>query len=133
MTEPMDIIEMLITDSGEDCRRGMKDKMKKKRHPYACFFAIALVIVLCAVVSVLHEKNIDSDFRPFLENVIKCSYVNQYPLSDEVCTLICVNDISILPVPLILCYPLHDRKAVNVTGSKPGFLFLNNQKSICQP
>lgn len=89
MTEPMDIIEMLKTNCGEDCRRGMKDKMKKKRHPYACFFAIALVIVLCAVVSVLHEKNIDSDFRPFLENVIKtCSYVDQYPHSDEVCTLI---------------------------------------------
>lgn len=37
MIELMDIIEMFIIDSGVDCRRGMKDKMKKKRYFYVCF------------------------------------------------------------------------------------------------
>lgn len=63
MIELMVIIEMLIIDSGEDCRRGVNDKEEKKVYCiYVCFFVIVLVIVLCVVVSVLYENNIDFDF-----------------------------------------------------------------------
>jgi hypothetical protein len=62
------------------------------------FFAVVLIISLCIAVSVLHEKKkpsqVDYVLHPTLEKaVIKaCSYVDQYPLSNEIYAMTCVNE-----------------------------------------
>lgn len=59
---------------------------------------ISLIISLCTVVGILHEKQnsypLDCILKPtFQKDIYKtCPYVDQYPLTNEVYARICVND-----------------------------------------
>jgi hypothetical protein len=99
MAEQMVMMELLTSDCGNDCKGMLKEKLKKKIGiVLTSSFAIVLIISLCIAVSVLHEKKkpsqVDCVLRPTLEKVVikTCSYVDQYPLSNEVYAMICVND-----------------------------------------
>jgi hypothetical protein len=95
----MVMMELLTSDCGTDCKGMLKEKLKKKIGIIIpSFLVITLIISLCVVVSVLHQKQkpnlVDCVLRPTFErDVIKtCSYLDQYPLSNEVYANICVND-----------------------------------------
>ena len=99
MAEQMVMMELLTSDCGNDCKGMLNEKLKKKIWvAVPSFFAVVLIISLCIAVSVLHEKKIptmvDCVLHPTLEKgVIKpCSYVDRYPLSNEVYAMICIND-----------------------------------------
>lgn len=99
MAEQMVMMELLKNDCGKDCKGMLGENLKKKMEiVILSFFAVALIISLCIVVSVLHEKKtptrIDCVLRPTLEKGVfkACSYVDQYPLSKEVYAMICVNE-----------------------------------------
>lgn len=99
MAEQMVMMELLKNDCGKDCQGMLREKLKTKmKIVIPSFFAVALIISLCIVVSVLHEKKkttqIDCVLRPTLEKGVfkACSYVDRYPLSNEVYAMICVND-----------------------------------------
>lgn len=95
----MVMMELLTSDCGNDCKGMLKEKLKKKIGiVMSSSFAVVLIISLCIAVSVLHEKKkpsqVDCVLHPTLEKaVIKtCSYVDQYPLSNEIYAMICVNE-----------------------------------------
>lgn len=99
MTEQMVMMELLTNNCGNECKGMLKDELKKRiKIIIPGIFAVALIISLCVVVSVLHQKKkddtlIDCVLRPTLKTELKtCSFVDQYPLSNEIYVRICVNE-----------------------------------------
>lgn len=95
----MVVMELLTNECGQDCKGMLREKLKKRiENVLPIFSAVALIFSLCIVVSVLHEKKmstqVDCVLRSTLESVVnkKCSFADQYPLSNEVYAMICVND-----------------------------------------
>lgn len=99
MAEKMVMMELLTNDCGNECKAMLKEKLKKNiTIVMSSIFAIVLITTLCITVGVLHEKKtptqVDCVLHPTLENdLIKtCSYVDRYPLSNEVYVMICANN-----------------------------------------
>lgn len=96
----MVMMELLTNNCGNECKGMLKDELKKRiKIIIPGIFAVALIISLCVVVSVLHQKKkkddtlIDCVLRPTLNSALKtCSFVDQYPLSNEIYVRICVNE-----------------------------------------
>lgn len=96
----MDMMELVTNECGQDCKGMLREKLKKRIEIVLpiFFFAVALIFSLCIVVSVLHEKKmstlVDCVLRSTLGSVVikKCSFADQYSLSNEVYAMICVND-----------------------------------------
>lgn len=77
MAEQMVVMELLKSDSAKDM---LKEKLKKNiRIVIPSFMAIGLIISLCTVVS---EKDMHKT----------CSYMDRYPLSNDVYAMICDNE-----------------------------------------
>lgn len=99
MAEQMVMMELLTNNCGNECKGMLNDELKKRiKIIIPGIFAVALIISLCVVVSVLHQKKkddtlIDCVLRPTLKTDLKtCSFVEQYPLSNEIYVRICVNE-----------------------------------------
>lgn len=96
----MVMLDLLTNNCGKDCKSVIREQVRKRiAIIIPGFFAVALIISLCIVVGVLHEKkkktftHMDCVLRPTLETAIKpCSFVDQYPLSNEIYARICVNE-----------------------------------------
>lgn len=91
MAEQMVMMELVTNERGKDCKGMLREKLKKRTEiVLPIFIADALIFSLCIVVSVLHEKKmsslVDCVLRLTLESVVnkKCSFADQYPLSNEV-------------------------------------------------
>jgi hypothetical protein len=100
MAEQMLFTELLTGHCGEECKGMVTEKLKKRKWILIPgFIMIALIISLCAVVSVLHEKqnnhNVDCVLRPTFKKYDHhkvCPHVDRYPLSNDIFVRICVND-----------------------------------------
>jgi len=99
MAEQMVMLDLLTNNCGKDCKAVIREQVRKRiAIIIPGFFAVALIISLCIVVGVLHEKkktftHMDCVLRPTLETAIKpCSFVDQYPLSNEIYARICVDE-----------------------------------------
>ena len=101
MAEQMLFTELVTGHCGEECTGMVKEKLKKRKWILIpCFITIALIISLCVVVSVLHEKqnnhhHMDCVLRPTFkkdDHHKACPHVDQYPLSNDVFVRICRND-----------------------------------------
>lgn len=76
MAEQMVMMELLTNNCGNECKGMLNDELKKRiKIIIPGIFAVALIISLCVVVSVK-----------------TCSFVDQYPLSNEIYVRICVNE-----------------------------------------
>lgn len=98
MAEQMLFTELLTGNCGDECKGMLTEKLKRKWVVIPVFITIAIIISLCVVVSVLHEKqnnhHMDCVLRPtFKKDSPKaCPHVDQYPLSNDVFVRICLND-----------------------------------------
>ena len=98
MADQVVMMELLKSDC-KNFRESFKEKLKKNIGiVIPNFLMIGLIISLCTVVSVLHEKQnsnlVDCVLRPTLEKgaIRTCSYVDRYPLSNEVYAMVCSNE-----------------------------------------
>lgn len=88
MAEEMVMLDLLTNNCGKDCKSVIREQVRKRKE----IIILALIISLCIVVGVLHEKkesstHMDCVLRPTLETAIKpCSFVDQYLLPEYVST-----------------------------------------------
>lgn len=101
----MVMMDLLTNNCGKDCKAVIREQVRKRTEIIlAGFFAVALIISLCIVVGVLHEKkkistHMDCVLSPTLETAYQaCSFVDQYPLSNEIYARICVNKTTQLDI-----------------------------------
>lgn len=98
MADQMAIEGLLECEHSNNCKEMLQKVFKKNiAIVVPALMGISLIISLCTVVSVLHEKQnsnlLDCILKPtFQKDIYKtCPYVDQYPLSNEVYARICVN------------------------------------------
>lgn len=76
MAEQMVMLDLLTNNCGKDCKSVIREQVRKRKEIIIPgFFAVALIISLCIVVGVLHEKkktstHMDCVLRPTQSNLV---------------------------------------------------------------